>query len=454
MRLAVVLSLAVLVLTGCKTDFDRMRREHAEAYPTELAAKTAEAMRPDAPLTLDDCVRIALERNLQARSAEISQRLATLDRKVAFSNFLPVVEYQWQRSGTDRPGMRRAGGAYMQTSDKYVTTNTIAVQQQIFLPQTWFLYFARQKGEDISQLLLERTRQQITLQVAALYYANLSLVRTRPALEASVAEAEALLTELRALEAEDLVTATQRQDVETLVLARRASLDEHGREEQRLRASLLETMGLSPFAHMELAECAPFVAVRQPAIEEQVLRALMQRPEMRVADRAISIRKDQVKIALAEFLPKLVGFGGFTHTSDSFVKSAEIWSVGAQGVMTVFNGFQNIYEYRAAREREQDAFIQRERSCLMIMDEVLRARLHVQRATDQLNVARSALAAADSNMREVDARWKEGFVQTSDRLQALTRRDESRGAAHVAEFQYQVAVATLYDVLGETRIMP
>jgi len=69
--------LAAALAAGCATrDWDKIRREQAEAYRSKLAAATEQALADGEALDLDDCLRLALENNLAIESAHIAQRIA------------------------------------------------------------------------------------------------------------------------------------------------------------------------------------------------------------------------------------------------------------------------------------------------------------------------------------------------------------------------------------------
>jgi len=125
--------LAIVTLTGCKSfDGQKVRRDHAESYRQELAQKTAETLETGEPLTLDDCIRIALENSLEIKSAEIEARIAKLGRKTAFANFLPAVNLNYQYTHFDPQVVMKIGGFEAARSDKRVREVTWDIQMSIF----------------------------------------------------------------------------------------------------------------------------------------------------------------------------------------------------------------------------------------------------------------------------------------------------------------------------------
>lgn len=443
----IALVLAAFLTSGCDVDFDLMRREHASKFPAELSARTLGALPEGKPASLADCVRIALANNLDVQTARIHRRLASLDRKIAFSNFLPHINVGLTSYTSQNQQALGVGGHYQPMSDRSVTETVLSAQQSIFAPETWFLYDAYTKGEGVSELVARRTRDLIRLQVATLYFACLSQEQSRKAIESSLAQARALLKETEALAREDLAMPSQVEQVRTLVRAQEASLAGNARTQRETRSALLEAMGLSPTAEISLKTETP-ISVEEEELPEQVLQAMLNRPELHVADRTIEIRKDETRIAIAQFLPKLVGFSDLTHSTDSFLKYSNMWTMGISGVMSVFDGFANVFEYRAAQQREKQAAIDRQQKCMRIMLEVVKARSQHDQALDQWEVARQELLSSKALLDETQAQWREGLLMTSQRLDAVTRHATSLANAAAAEFQTQVTAATLLDVMG------
>jgi len=442
--------LCACIVSGCAVDFDLMRRRHAEQFPEQLSARTSELLGDNRTVGLDECVRIALANNLDVRTARLNRRLARLDRKIAFSNFLPQVDLEVTTLSAGRQQGVRFGAGSASMSDRAVTRTVLSGQQSIFLPETWFLYEMYKKGEGVSRLLQQRTRNMIRLQVTTLYFACLAQARSARAIANSLERSESLRKELQALAGEGLALPSQVQQAETLLKTHQVELARNRRLQRETKSDLLDAMGLAPMGDITLRNENP-LAAPPGDLADQVLHAMLNRPELRIADRTIEIRKDETRIAIARFLPKLVGLGDLTHSSDSFLKYSTMSTLGVSGVMTVFNGFRNVFEYRAARQREQLASIDRERACMTVMLEVIRARLQLDDAAEQCALARRETVSARTFMDETQAQWREGLIVTSDKLDAVSRDAAARANLSISEFRHQVAAATLHDVIGPVR---
>ena len=116
--------------------------------------------------------------------------------------------------------------------------------------------------------------------------------------------------------------------------------------------------------------------------------------------------------------------------------------------MTVFNGLENVREYQIARQAREAAYVQREEACFAIMSGVVRAWLNLQDARDELALARKAHEVESARRVEIEAQWREGLVNASDRLEAAARCDIAQMRVTQTAFSEQVRIATLLELLG------
>jgi len=448
---ALMMAFATAVGSGCATfDGEAAREADASAFREQLTEKSEAALTPDQALGLDDCLRIALENNLDIKVSDIRARIARLDKNVAFANFLPQVELDFQYVAWEQQPKSKLGGAFsVAMQDKSMRIETVGMQMPIFAPATWFAYSMRARGEEIGAIVAEYTRQMICLQTAAMYFQCAALDEMNKSLEAQVRAAEALQKQVKDFREEGLASESQLRQAELLALARRTALARNGREIERARAELLAAMGLSPLAEISFRLEMPLTAPEE-SVEDLVWQALLNNPRLALEDRKVAIQQDQVKLAITEFLPKVAGFASFERTSNSYMAFANSLMGGVAGVMSLFSGFANVNEYRIARQETEAAFVEREQACLTVMTEVVRGHLNLQNARDDKALADQALTAAETRLREVDAQWQEGLVNGPDKIAAVAERDAAQVNVTNARFQEQVVIAALRSVLGAT----
>ena len=444
-----ILLILLIPLTGCSTNFMKVRKEQTAIFNEEITRKSIQALSEDKTYDLGACIRIALENNLDLRIAEIDGRLAGLDKKIAFSFFLPQVDVQAIRTDTNKYQMHYTGSSYMAMSDQETRMTVIEGQLAIFDPETWFIYSAYKKGDDIQKLITMRVKQGIRLQVTALYLSCLSLESGYTASKSAVEQAEALLIEMEALYREGLILKSDLESAKAFYTMQQNNLAEMERQESYAKAELLEAMGLYPLCEIKLG-VSPSLSIKDRDLSDMILRAMLNRPELMAADRDIEARGDSVKMAISAFLPKIFLAGDLTGNRDSFLKYEDIFTYGASGILTIFDGFANIYEYKAAKQEKARAILEREQSCIKIMLEVIKAKQSLDYHGENRKLAKLQLDSAKSRNDEVLSLWKEGMMTSSEKLDAASNYASAKAGMAVADYRYQVAAATMADVMGIT----
>lgn len=444
--------LFLLILAGCgKYNGLLERQSYIEKYQKQLDEKTNKVLSTKEAFGLNDCVEIALANNLNIRSSEIRQRIAKLERKVAFSNFLPAVNLDYQYTRWDNQPKIKFGATAAAMHDQRVREITWQIQMNIFDPSTWFLYAMHQRGEEIAELVTKYTKQLTVLEVTINYYHCLSLKQTEHTLQSQLNAAIALEKEISAFYEEGMATQWQAERAKVLVLDKETALGSVQYAVKQAEADLLVSMGLSPLAEMTLNIEQP-LEIPDRSLEDLIADALISSPQLYIADRNIAIEKEKVKIALADFLPRLVGFAERTHSSDSFLLYDNFWTYGLVGTMSVFNGFATINEYKAAKERQKDAFTNREQQTLVLMLEVTKAYLNLEDSKRQSLLAQKAFDASSIHLNEVQEKWREGLIDSSQMLDVVAEKDAAQTGLINSHFQLQVVAATLYNVMGITDI--
>jgi outer membrane protein TolC len=449
--LLIVVSSAIF-LTGCSSFNGRtVREKHAKDYQRDLAAETNDVLSKKAVFDLNDCIQIALENNLQIKTSKIQRQLAKLERKIAFSSFLPTVNLDYEYTKWNKQPKIKTATSTMAMHDQAIKEITWQIQLSVFDPSTWFLYAMHKRGEEVAELVTKYTAQMTILEVTVNYYHCLALQQAIPALQSQLNAANELEKEIGELFQEGLVTQWQYQQAQVITLARKTELDRTEYAIKQANGDLLVSMGISPLADITL-NTEQLLKEPNESLEDLVYKALIENPQLHIADRQVAIEEEKVKVALAAFLPKLTVFANRTNTSDSFQLYSDLWTYGLSGTLAVFNGFANINEYKAAKERKKAAFIEREQQTLVLMLEVLKAYLNLENAKNETLLTQKSFDTASKHFDEVNEKWKEGLVQSSEMLTVLSEKDNAQMELMVSNFNLQVSIATLQNVMGTTEV--
>lgn len=438
--------------SGCQSyDGEKARQEHVESFSRDLAERTNRVLSYGSILDLNSCIKYTLEHSYAARSADLQQRIAKLNKQVSFANFLPAVRLNAQHTWFDPNPAISFNGSAISMQDKHFRDVTWNIELALFNPATWNLYAMHKRGYEVAAIVNQHTRQAIALQVTSLYFQILSLEKVIEAAETQLSAAEVMVRELEAMHQEGLIAAWQTDQGQMIVLSRKTELHQYQRSLHQVRAELLGTMGLSPQSELQIQWDLP-LTLPAGTLEDVLAQALLQHPSLAIADRQVAIDHEKVKLAIASFLPQVMGFAQRLDTNDSHQVFSNYWLAGLSGTMTIFNGFANINQYKAAKLQRQDAFIQREQSTMTLMIQVIRAWNQVQVAKEQIALARMAEHVADQRLRELRQQHRQGLVQTSDLLALIAENYQSRTQHLLAQVQYQTSIAMLLNVMGQTQI--
>ncbi len=450
--IAFAICLLLILQTGCQKVNDRLvRQEHTASFRSSIASETNDVLSMKPAYGLNDCISIALQNNLKMRISKIDEDISTLERKISFANFLPVVNLDYSQTRWNRTPKTRIGGATAATHDKTIRDITWQMQLSVFDPQTWFMYEMFKRGEELTKIVTQYTRQTIILDVIVNYYHCLSLQEMQSALESQLRSAQSLQTEIEAMYTEGLVTEWQVQQSQLNVMVRQIDVNEMRYAVQQAKGDLLFSLGLSPLAEIELISEQP-LDVPDMAVDELIYTAMLQNPSLFISDKKIQIEKEKVKIALAGFLPKLSVFAGRTNTSDSFQVYQNFWTYGLVGSLPIFNGFANINEYKAAKERQKLAVVERQQQALVLMLEVYKAYLNFENARETSALAQKSLDTALKHFDETNEKWKEGLVLSSELYAVTAEKDNAQMDLMTSKYQLQVSIAVLKNLMGQNDV--
>jgi outer membrane protein TolC len=434
--------LALSLAAGCaRFEPVRVRHDQTASFTNALARLAgAELARP---LSLDDCIRLAMTNNYAVRQADLRRDISRIGKNVAFTAFLPNVAASagYKTYANDPQIMERQYGS-----------GSLDVSLPIFMPSTWFLYAAARHGYASASTASLYVRQSIVLQTSTHYYSVLVLQDTVAALENQLAAARENATRVGGLAREGLVAAWEGQQALFMAENREAELNRARRSLTLARGELLTGLGLSPAAGLRLSGQAGPSRAPEGSPEELVLRALEVHPALSMADRQVVIREHQVRQAFCNFLPTLSLFASRTWTGDDMAKNAANWVSGFAGTWTLFDGLANVARYKAARVERRQSELERESTFLSIMIQVIASDAAVRDAADAARIRKRAFEVASAKYADYDAKSREGLIPLGDALDARAIMDLAQVALVQSQYQEKLAVAGLELAMGVTLV--
>ena len=442
-RPAVFGVLLLALASGCRSfEPARARREQTAAFSSNLAVRAAAELTK--PLSLADCIRIAMTNNYAARKADLDRELYRIGKNVAFTAFLPNVAAS--------AGYNSYEKEMPQQHEKRFGTADLTAGMPIFMPSTWFLYAAARHGYAAAGVAAHYVRQGIVLQTSVNYYNILVQQDTIAALESQLEATRETADRVAGLAAEGLVTKWEGDQARFAAEMREAELNRARRQLTVLRGELLRGLGLSPAAPLELSGETGESSMPGGAVEDLVLKALEIHPELALADRQVVIQDHQVRQAFCNFLPTISLFSTGTWTGNDLAAHAENWISGFSGTWMLFDGLANVARYKAAKVERRQTKLERENTFLSVMVGVVAAEAAARDAADGARVRRRAYDVAAAKWADYDARAREGLVPLSDALDARAAMDLAQVALVQSRYQEKIAIANLELAMGLTLV--
>lgn len=412
-------------------------------------------------LTLDRAIQLSVERNLTLKTKTIEQEIAKLDRKIAFGNFLPKISLGYsytmlndkimgETKDTALPiPLPMSFGLETRLVDKNLSLFSVNAQMPIFVPATWFLYSARQKGENISSLTRDLTEKMIKLQTIGQYHYILALESEKEYLKQELESAKEFNRSAKiALEAEAILP-WEYEGTEQIVQMREFALKQNARDLQSAKMTLMNNLDMYPLLDFQLEKPQYNEDVKIPTLEETIYEALKNSELIQIREGAEDISKDVTKIAISNFLPKIVLTGGYFNTSNAALSDPDFFMGTLGGMFSIFNGFQNVYEYKKARKNQEIAFIKREEEIMKVIFETVNAYNSLESSKEEKDIALKNFAVSTGRFNQKKLEKETDSIDNWEYIQGVAEFEKALSLKEKAEYKYRVSLATLNMLTGK-----
>ena len=332
------------------------------------AAASAQEQRPQPrQLTLDDAVKLALQRNSDLQRQILLSLSAEQDRVIARSAILPVLSFNASASYQRVNGQQIVGGITLPTGGPTVEQRTsydplysssVKLTQLVFDGGAWWNNLAASDlGLQASQAQVDEQRLQITYLVEQRFY---EMVR---------AQRQLVVLGDAATRSRDQANYTQRlfeggRATQADVYAARANRDND--EVQRLgqeravelaRSDLSAAIGLDPGTPLTVAEPRNMMAEpsQAPPVPDAIDRALGNRPSLKAFALTASQNRKLASAAKGAYWPTVSVFGQWgrsTSDIDLYVEAPGRNSQASAGVQLTWNVFNGLKDQANARKAE------------------------------------------------------------------------------------------------------
>jgi len=416
------------------------------------------AQEPQPPLTLEESIKIALERDLTLHSAKEGVESSKFRQKQAMTNFLP----QWtgQSSYTRYNRATTIGYSAVMSSDgtsvlnksrnSFYFNNTIT--QPLFTGGSTLANYRIEKlGVDVSEATVETTRRGVVLSVKEGYFNILMAQKSQEVAEQAVQQLETHLKVAQAFFDVGMIPKNDLLQSEVKLAQARQSLIKAENGVALAKASfnnLLRRDIDAPLKVVNILEYKPFNIRFEESIEE----ALRQRSEIKKAELEVGQAKENVRISRSGFFPTISLSGAYNRFSDEVGLGgpypSERWTIQALATFTLGDWGNTAYKVGESKvkvtQAEDAKIIVKEGIILEVKD----AYLNMTEAEKNIRVSEKSIEQAEENLRMNEERYKYQVATSTDVLDAVILLAQAKLDYYNALGDFNIAKANLEKAMG------
>ncbi|HEU5289535.1 MAG TPA: TolC family protein [Cyclobacteriaceae bacterium] len=381
--------------------------------------------------SLDECIRIALERNELVKNSSLDVQSSEFQVKEAKSALLPTMNlntnylYYLDVPSQYAPASAFGGpeGQYSKLVLNLPQTTTAGLQsQQILFDQSVFTGLkAARVVREASQVKLALTQEDIIYNVTATYYTVQVLQDNLARLQENIKNLEKTVTINESLKSNELVSA----NVHNRLLI---NLENLRNQYENQRLSYEKNLNLLQYlinVRDEELSVAPF------NYEEIIMLSgqadIDQRPDIQLQKKQIKIAEYDKKYVAAGYYPQLVGVSsfGFASYNDQFNPAEQInndWiknsSVSVSLKIPVFDGFKKSYKIKQKEVDLQKNINTLSRMKANAEKEVADAVENYLSNSNQVTSSKKSLDLAEQLFTTSQSEFENGLTSTTELLNA------------------------------------
>ncbi len=434
-----------------------------------------------APMTLQDCIKIALENNSTLRMAEQRLESAGADVTTATSEVLPRVNTSFSS------GMRYSGASVYKsvvlkldpvTQQPVVDPSTGSpIYEQITINQKSSEFKSHSINASLYQSLFDlgsiygikaakvnkqatehsvkNTRLSVILSVQEAYYELLKAIRLNEVYQEAVKQAEEEVS--RAQARVDIGISSQAEVLQARVNlgSQRTSLLNQENIVEMAKANLNNAMARDTNLPVEVNEDKTEPIFPNITFEDAARTSIQNNQTLKALDLDVKTSYYNIKAAQTRYLPTIGGSVSYNRNNDDITRvySSNLdqdfsASIGASLSLNVFNGFADkagVQKATINNRIAQETFNEQKRTVLASVKQYF---LQMEAYKDIIDINKQNIEAAQENLRLQLEKRRVGSGTELEVTQAQTELTRAKANHVSAEYNAKIAKAQLESVMG------
>jgi len=396
------------------------------------------------PLTLQQAVTIALEKNPERKAALADTKAASADIQTARSFLLPHATFSETVTRGNDPvyvfGSKLRQGRFSTADFALNVLNTPASFGNFAtrFGGTWNLFDSlgswravnrAERVKDAAGHQLERTDQEIIFRVVGSYYGALLAKKQLEVAEQSMKTAEAILDRSKNRVESGVVVESDLLSAQVRLSMRKQEVIRAQNDLALARAQLGMAMGAPAENDFDPADVLTERNLPAISLEEAEKQAVELRPDLKKVRSEEAAQRQSVSIAKSAFGPRVNAFGGWEADNPTFLAGGggNNWLAGIEVQLDLFQGGAKRAQLSRERALQEKVAAAGEMATNSVRLEVRRAYYDLDSARKQVEVARETIAESKESLRINQNRYDSGLSTITDLLAAedVARRSES-----------------------------
>jgi outer membrane protein len=412
------------------------------------------------PLTLQQAVTIALERNPQHKVALADTKVASADIRVARSALLPHATFSEAATRGNDPvyvfGSKLRQQSFT-TGDFALNTLNTPTPFGNFTTRfggTWNLFDSlaswrtvnrAERAKEAAGHQLERTDQEIVFRVVDSYYSVLFAKKQLEVAGQAQKTAQAILDRSKDRFESGVIVESDYLSSQVRLATRKRELIRAQNNLAMAQAQLSTALGTSPGMEFDPAEALAEKNLPVMSLEGIEKQALEMRPDLKRIRSEEAAQLQSVSIAKSAFGPRVNGFAGWEADNPTFLSGGggNDWVAGIEIQVDLFQGGAKRAQLAHERALQGKAVSVEEMATDAIRLEVRRAYYEMDAARQQIDVARAAIAESQESLRINQNRYDSGLSTISDLLAAEEAARRSQTDYWETIYRYHTSYASL-----------
>ena len=305
-------------------------------------------------------------------------------------------------------------------------------------------------GIDVAEIKRKSARRDVAYQVTEAYYRLLQTKSMADVAEKSVAQVESQVKRAQTFFERGAVARNDVLRAELGLAASQQRLIQARGMVSLARGRLATLMGRSPDIEIDAID-----QVGEPPSEPpvSVVKAEQQAVDTRFELKEIATRLEQanagVRMAKSKMIPQVNAVANYTRQTQSLLGLPKSWFVGATASWDIWEGGSTYYGIDDSKAQLAQALEVKRKTEDMIRLDARNAHVGVTTAAEALEVAAHAVEQAEENFRIEQKRYESTSNTSFDVLDAETQLTTARGMHQAARYDIFIAQSNLARAMGE-----